>query len=146
MQGVEIDFVVTDCHAALALYRNIFNVVPLEVTRLPKGQNEVIFTLYGAHFHMLDENPSFGMVAPSPASSSSVWFNVAVPDIHVVHRAAMKAGCVQVQPITEVGDFGVSNCTFKDPFGHMWMLHQVHRDVSFNERVSLWKSRKGQQS
>jgi PhnB protein len=146
MQGVEIDFIVPDCQAALNLYRKIFEIVPSEVTQLPKGQNEVIFTLYGTRFHMLDENPDFGMAAPSPESTPSVWFNVAVPDIHQVNRAALKVGCLQVQPVTELPQYGVSNCLFKDPFGYLWMLHQVHREVSFDERMALWEGQKGQDS
>jgi len=26
---------------------------------------------------------------------------------------------------------------FVDPFGYMWMLHQVHREVSFEERCRI---------
>ncbi|MDI9422462.1 MAG: VOC family protein, partial [Bacillota bacterium] len=27
---------------------------------------------------------------------------------------------------------------FVDPFGYVWMLHQVHKEVSFEERMKLW--------
>jgi PhnB protein len=33
----------------------------------------------------------------------------------------------------------VSNAIFVDPFGYNWLLHQLHRGVSFEEREALWK-------
>lgn len=59
MTGVEIDMIVTDSKKALELYEKIFDVERVEVTDFPKGENEVIFSLYGVRFHMLDENPEF---------------------------------------------------------------------------------------
>lgn len=139
--GVEIDFVVTDSLAALSLYERIFEVKRVEVTSLPKGQNEAVFTIYGVRFHMLDENPEFQLVAPQPDAPKSVWFNVMVPDIQKLHRTALDAGCTEIQPVTEMQDYGVSNSMFADPFGYLWMLHQIHKEVSFEERVQLWENR-----
>lgn len=48
--GVEFDFVVKDSLQALALYESIFEVERLEVTDLPVGQNEAVFTIYGTRF------------------------------------------------------------------------------------------------
>jgi len=31
---------------------------------------------------------------------------------------------------------------FSDVFGYIWMLHQVHREVSFEERTKLWEEMK----
>jgi PhnB protein len=47
-----------------------------------------------------------------------------------------------VQPVTEMPDYGVSNAMFSDPFGYLWMLQQVHKAVSFEERIKLWEERK----
>lgn len=139
MTGVEIDFVTTDSLAALALYEKIFEVKRVEVTNFPKGQNEAVFTIYGVRFHMLDENPEAGLTAPKTGGSQSMWLNVLVPDIKSVHQSAMDAGCIEVQPVTEMMDFGVSNSVFTDPFGYVWMLHQIHREVSFEERVKFFE-------
>ena len=139
MNSVEIDFVVTDSLAALALYEKIFEVQRVEVTSFPKGQNEAVFTVYGVRFHMLDENPEFQLVAPKPGMPQSMWLNVLVPDIKQVHQKALDAGCTEVQPVTEMADFGVSNALFLDPFGYVWMLHQIHRVVSFEDRVKMWE-------
>ena len=139
--GVEIDFVVEDCLNAFALYEKIFDVEPVEVTDFSTGMNEVVFTLYGSRFHMLDENPRFLMIAPKPGDPKPIWFNIMLPDIASTFSKAISAGCTEVQPVTEIPDFGVSNAIFSDPFGYLWMLHQVHKEVSFEERKKLWEDR-----
>lgn len=142
MVGVEIDMVVTDSLKALELYEKIFDIERIEVTNFPKGENEVVFSLYGVRFHMLDENPQFQMIAPKPSDPKPIWFNIMVPDINQTYSNAIKEGCTEVQPITEMMDYGVSNAMFSDVFGYIWMLHQVHREVSFEERIKLWEEKR----
>lgn len=137
MTGVEIDFVVTDSLKALQLYESIFPVERIEVTQFDIGSNEAVFSIYGTRFHMLDENPEYQLYAPAEGSPTSFWLNVLVPDIQATYSAAMAAGCTEVQPVTLMDDYGVSNAVFTDSFGYMWMLHQLHRVVSFEERVKL---------
>lgn len=138
--GVEIDFVVVDALAALALYEQLFDVSRIEVTALPKGQNEAVFSVYGTRFHLLDENAAFGLSAPTV--TQSVWFNVSVPDIAVAYEAAMRCGCTQIMAITQMKEMGVSNAMFADPFGYTWMLHQVHKIVPFKQRVEFMTKEK----
>jgi len=141
MVGVEIDLVLTDSLKALALYEKIFDIEPIEVTDFPQGQNEVVFTLWGVRFHMLDENPQFELIAPKPGDPKPIWFNILVEDIASTYAKAMAAGCAEIQPVTEMAAYGVSNAIFRDPFGYIWMLHQVHKEVSFEERKQLWEDR-----
>lgn len=141
MVGVEIDMVVSDSLEALELYEGIFEIERVEVSSFPKGQNEVVFTLYGVRFHMLDENPAFSLIAPKPGDPKSIWYNVLVPDIQATFTKAINAGCTVIQAVTEMPDYGVSNAMFSDPFGYIWMLHQVHREVSFEERIRLWEDK-----
>lgn len=143
MVGVEIDLVVTDSLKALELYEKIFDIERVEVSSFPKGENEVIFTLYGVRFHMLDENPQFSLIAPTPESPKSIWFNILVPDIKETYAKALSVGCTEIQPVNEMPDFGVSNAVFSDSFGYVWMLHQMHKIVSHEERIRLWEEKKG---
>lgn len=76
MVGVEIDMVVKDSLEALELYEKIFEIERIEVSNFPKGENEVIFSLYGVRFHMLDENHDFSLFAPKPGQNTSMWFNI----------------------------------------------------------------------
>jgi PhnB protein len=142
MVGVEIDMVVTESLKALELYEKIFDIERIEVTSLPKGENEVIFNLFGVRFHMLDENEAFGLKAPDPEHPNTIWFNVLVPDINETYKKAMDAGCTAMQAVTELPDYGVSNAMFTDQFGYLWMLHQMHKEVSLEERLELWEKEK----
>lgn len=141
MTGIELDMVVPDSLEALDLYEKIFDLERIEVTDFDKGQNEVIFSLYDFNIHMLDESPDIGLNAPSDNSLLPMWINVTVPDIEETFTKAMDAGCTDIQPITEVADFGISNAIFVDPYGYQWMLHQVHKEVSFEERNAIWEEK-----
>jgi len=141
MIGVEIDMIVEDSLLALELYEKIFDIERIEVTDFPKGENECIFSLYSVRFHLLDENPQLEMVAPKPSDPKPIWFNIMVLDIAETYSKAVSEGCTEVQPITEMTAYGVSNAMFMDPFGYVWMLHEVHKEVSFEERVNIWENR-----
>ncbi|MEK3995025.1 VOC family protein [Psychrobacillus sp. FSL K6-2365] len=142
MVGVEIDLVVTDSLKALDLYENIFEIERIEVSDLPKGTNEVVFTLYGVRFHMLDENAEFQLIAPTKDDPKTIWFNVSVPDIKETYTKAMSLGCTEIQQVTDLPDYGVSNAIFMDSFGYVWMLHQIHKVVSHEERIRLWEEKR----
>jgi PhnB protein len=144
MVGVEFDMVVSDSLKALELYEKIFDIEVVEKSNLLKGENEVVFTLYGVRFHMLDENPKFSLVAPIPGNPVSTWFNVLVPNIKETYEKAMDAGCNEIQALTEMPDYGISNAIFMDKFGYMWMLHQIHKVVSHEERIKLWENKNKQ--
>jgi PhnB protein len=91
---------------------------------------------------MLDENAKFGLKAPTLDEPQSIWFNILVPDIKETFSKAINAGCTELQPVTELPDCGVTNAIFIDAFGYQWMLHQVHKEVSFEERTRLWEEKR----
>ena len=97
MVGVEIDMVVSDSLKALELYEKVFDIERIEVTNFPKGENEVIFSLYGVRFHMLDENPKFGLKAPNLGDPQTIWFNILVPNIKESFSKAINEGCTAVR-------------------------------------------------
>ena len=116
--GVEFDFVVKDSLKALELYEGIFEIERVEVSNFPRGQNEAVFTLYGVRFHMLDENPEFQLIAPTPESPKTSWMNIAVPDIKKTYEKAMELGCTEVQPVTELGRLRGVECHI---YGSIWL-------------------------
>lgn len=139
MEAVEFNFVVKDSLKALALYEEIFPVVRVEVTDFDPGVNEVVFSIFETRFHMLDENPEYYLVAPKEGHPQSFWFNIVVNDIEKTYQSAMENGCTEIQGITRMDDFGISNAQFLDPFGYVWMLHEIHKEVSFEERMDILK-------
>ncbi len=145
MTGVEIDMIVTDSLAALALYETMFEIERIEVTDYPRGQNEAVFTLFGTRIHLLDENPDFQMFAPKAEDPKSMWLNVVVTDIRATYAKALEAGCTELQPVTELPEMGVCNALVADPFGYLWMLHEIVREVSFEARCKLMEQQMGLQ-
>ncbi|MEG0444176.1 MAG: VOC family protein [Carnobacterium sp.] len=139
MEAVEFDFVVKDSLKALKLYEKIFPVKRVEVSDFKSGTNEVVFTIFEARFHMLDENPEYHLVAPKEGHPQSFWFNIMVNDIDKTYQAAIENGCSEIQGVTRMEEFGISNAQFLDPFGYVWMLHEIHREVSYEERIDILK-------
>ncbi|ALV22163.1 VOC family protein [Carnobacterium antarcticum] len=139
MEVVEFDFVVKDSLKALELYEKIFPVKRVEVSDFKPGTNEVVFTIFEARFHMLDENPEYHLVAPKEGHPQSFWFNIMVNDIDKTYQAAIENGCSEIQGVTRMEEFGISNAQFLDPFGYVWMLHEIHREVSYEERIDILK-------
>ncbi len=137
MSQVEIDFIVKDVLQALQFYEQVFEVERVEVGDFVVGENSVIMKIYGTAFHLLDENPNFQLIAPTPETYIPIWFNVTVPHIETVFNKALAAGATAIQPITEMPDMGLKNAMFKDPFGYMWLLHEVLEVVSYEDRARI---------
>lgn len=137
IKGTEIDFVVKNSLKALELYKEIFDIEVVEATNYSEGMNEAVFTLYDTRFHMLDENKEYGLNAPDQEHPNTIWFNISVEDIAKTHEKALANGCVEIQGITNMMDNAVSNSIFVDPFGYMWMLHQIYKELSFEERIQI---------
>lgn len=137
VKGVEFDFVVKDSKAALEQYKSIFDVEVVEATNFKVGNNEAVFNIYGSRFHMLDENPEYQLFAPKEGDRQSFWFNIVVPNIQETYDKAMSAHTKEIQPVTRMEEMGISNAMFSDSNGYVWMLHEIHREVSFEERVDI---------
>lgn len=135
MNLVEIDLIVEDSAKAFHLYQKIFDVKKIEGNDFIKGQNEVVFDLFGVRFHMLDANPDFGMIAPSSDHTNSIWFNITVPQLEVTFQKAISHGCVVIQEIIDMPNMKAKTGMFKDSFGYVWQLHEVYGEVSYEERV-----------
>ena len=123
MNNVEFDFVVSDALAAFETYQKVFNAETIQKTSLERGSNEVIFTIFGTRFHILDENPDYYLIAPKEDHINTSWFNLTVENIQEVFDKAEAAGFTTIQPITEIKELGLKNSIQKDPWGYIWMLH-----------------------
>lgn len=146
MTGVEINMVVTDSLAAYQLYQTIFQTELVEKSDFPVGSNEVVSTLYGVRFHMLDENPQYQLYAPKEGQAQSIWYNILVEDIRATYDKAIEHGCQPIQAVTEIPEMGISNAIFKDPFGHVWLLHELHHVVSYEDRIKYFEEHMNNQS
>lgn len=143
MVGVEIDLVVGDSIRSLAFYNEVFGIETVEISNFDKGLNEAIFTLYGTRFHLLDENPEYQLLAPRAGDNTPIWINVVVNDIKKTLKKALDNGGVEVHELVEMPEMGISNAVFKDPSGHLWMLHEITRPVSQEERMDYLEGKFG---
>ena len=42
-----------------------------------------------------------------------------------------------MQPVTEMMEGAIQNSLFVDPFGYMWMVHQINQELNFEERTEI---------
>ncbi|MDR1537004.1 MAG: VOC family protein [Clostridiales bacterium] len=125
MTAIEINMIVAGSVKAAALYERVFGAENVEVANQGKGSSESLFKLYGIQFHLLDENPDYGMIAPKDCDSKPFGMNVTVPDISAVHNSAMENGFAEIKPITEMPGMGLLNCVLTGLYGFPWAVHQV---------------------
>jgi uncharacterized glyoxalase superfamily protein PhnB len=125
MTGVELDFVVPDTLNAFETYRKVFGAEAVEQTSNDRGHNEVVFTIFGTRFHMLDENPDYQLIAPKEGQDVvPFWFNLVVDDIKDVFGKAETAGFTTILPIQDVMEHTLKTSMQKDPWGYVWQFHQ----------------------
>lgn len=139
--GVEIDFVVEDSLKALEQYQAIFAdaLEVVEKTSFPTGLNEAVFTLYGTRFHLLDANPEYELFAPTEEDPKTLWFNIMVADIKSTYQRAMDNGASVIQELSHLPEMGVTNAMFLDQSNYIWMLHEIHEEISFEKREQFFK-------
>lgn len=97
-------------------------------------------------FHILDENPQYQLYAPKEGQAQSIWYNILVEDIRATYDKAIEHGCQPIQAVTEIPEMGISNAIFKDPFGHVWLLHELHHVVSYEDRIKYFEEHMNNQS
>ena len=136
MTGVEIDFCVHDVLKAFELYEKVFNAEALAKTAFERGMNACLFTVFGSRFLMLDENSEYGLNAPQEGSPASIWLNILVEEIKPVYDKALESDFTVIQPLQNMPDIGVQNAMVKDPCGIVWMIHQVDKTVSFEDKIN----------
>lgn len=141
MQNIELDMIVTDSLAALEKYRSVFDLNVIQATSYDLGLNEAIFSIYDFTIHLLDENPAYDLIAPKENQVFPFWINVTVSDIQDTFNKALFAGFTEIQPVTQLPDFGVSNAVLQDPFGYQWMLHQVNEEKSSEELEEIMEKK-----
>jgi uncharacterized glyoxalase superfamily protein PhnB len=129
LTGLEVCFCVPDTLAAIDLYGSVFGAETIEKTALAKGLNEAVFTVLGSRFHILDENPEADLHAPKEGQTVSIWFNMVVGDIKEVYDKALASDFSAIMGITVMENRGLRTAMVKDPFGHIWQLHQIDKAV-----------------
>ena len=77
----------------------------------------------GALFHLHETMPGINTLEPISANGVTTVIGVFVPDVDAVMKSAIKAGAIEINPVTD-HDYGYRQGMFKDPFGHYWQIQK----------------------
>lgn len=138
--GLSIAYVVQDIANSLETYAGIF---PIEIVSQATDDSEAVFTLFNTRFHLFSENEADGLFAPGEGEGMPFWFNLVVPDLHAVWESAMALDCQTIQAPIHMEQMGITNAMFADQEGYVWMLHEIHEVVSFEDRVDYFEEQMG---
>lgn len=139
-EGLAIAYVVQDVAEALTIYSGIFD---LTILTQAADQSEAVFNLFGTRFQLFAENEAEGLLAPGEGDGMPFWFNLVVTDLQAVWDQAMALDCQPIQAPIHMEQMGITNAMFADLEGYIWMLHQIHQVVSFEDRVDFFEQEMG---
>ncbi len=124
---------VQDGTAAIDWYRDVFGAV--EVMRFTGDDGRVghaELQLGDVRWYLADEYPDIGVVGPATLGNTSVSLHLSVDDVDGVHARAVAAGAENERPPSDESH-GSRQSSFRDPFGHRWMLSMQLREMSIDE-------------
>jgi PhnB protein len=81
------------------------------------------FSINGTIFHIHEEGPQNGRLAPDKAKGVTALIGLFVDDVDIVLKNALKAGATLLSPAQDY-DYGYRQGDFLDPFGHQWMIEK----------------------
>lgn len=139
-EGLTIAYVVQDVANSLETYAGIF---PINVLSQTPDHSESVFSLFETRFQLFAENEAEGLLAPGEGEGMPFWFNLVVPDLPEVWKKAMSLDCQMIQAPIYMEQMGITNAMFADLEGYVWMLHEVHEVISFDERVDYFEQEMG---
>lgn len=124
---------VRDGTAALDWYRDVFDAV--EVMRFTGDDGRVghaELQVGDVRWYLADEYPDIGVVGPATLGNTSVSLHLSVDDVDALHARAVAAGAEDERPPSDESH-GSRQSSFRDPFGHRWMLSMQLREMSIDE-------------
>ena len=128
--------VVRDARRAIEFYVAVFGA--REKWRLMHNHRvgHTVMRLNDAEFIVVDEFPEEGFLAPpvddlaAPPSNSRIF--VRVDDVDAVLDRAVALGSTLLGPARDAW-FGVRIGSFRDPFGHHWIVRTVVEPITIEE-------------
>ena len=109
---------------AVDFYQKVFSA---KVLRLFKNDDDSIHVaemeIDGTMFHIHEESPGSQHLSPETTRAASVLIGLFVDDVNTIVKLAEANGASIISPITD-WEYGYRQCTFKDPFGHQWLIEK----------------------
>lgn len=109
---------------AVEFYKSVFNAKVLRLFNNDDGSIHVAeLEIDGALFHIHEEVAREQQLSPQSTKAASVIIGLFVDDVHAIFKRAEAAGAAVVSPVTD-WEYGYRQGTFRDPFGHQWMIEK----------------------
>lgn len=109
---------------AVEFYKSVFNAKALRLFNNDDGSIHVAeMEIDGALFHIHEEVAREQQLSPQSTKAASVIIGLFVDDVHAIFKRAEAAGASVVSPVTD-WEYGYRQGTFRDPFGHQWMIEK----------------------
>lgn len=119
---------VRDAAAAISWYKKVFHAE--ETMRLKDGSGSIAhaeLTIGGSRIMLAEEHPDYNR-SPQTLHGTSVIIHVYVTNVDEVVVHAVKEGARLIFPVKDQF-YGDRSGRFEDPFGHMWIVSTVLRDI-----------------
>ena len=118
---------------AIAFYTEVFGAKELERYANPEGiVVHAAISIRGAVINLADAAPDWGNHSPEQLGGSAVLMTLTCDDPDAVATHAAERGATIVIPI-EDRFYGHREGRIRDPFGHLWILSKVIKQMSPEE-------------
>jgi len=106
----------------ISFYEKAFGAVELRRWSNDDGSIHVAeLEIAGAMFHLHEENPGKGTIAPTLHGGVTTTIGLMVPDVDAMMGRALAAGARELSPATSY-DYGYRQGEVVDTFGHRWQI------------------------
>ncbi len=139
MRGIIPYLQVSDAHAAIAWYRDVFGATePRARLVAPDGTcMNAELVIEGSRIMLADAMPSIGSASPAQLDGTTVVLDLHVADADAVFQRAVDAGATVVFPLADQF-YGDRSGRVRDPFGHHWIIATHLRDVPDDEMLAAF--------
>jgi PhnB protein len=134
-----VQLAVADAERAIAFYRDALGASELYRNRETAGGGRIVHSellVAGARVMLHDEFPEYQLLAPTSLGGTAISLNLYVADVDATYRRAIAAGGEVIAPPSD-HFWGARSGSFRDPFGHRWVISTQVEDPSPEDIIRL---------
>lgn len=135
---LSLNLVVADALKALQFYERVLDATRGDIYAFfnHSQENEVNLIVGNVALRLIDANSIYDCFSPKMGQADSFWLQLMVEDVDLILARAERHGATEIQTASEF--MGVRHAQFTDPFGYTWTIHQVLKEISFQERYDAF--------
>lgn len=117
---------------AIEFYKEVFDARVINCFADAKMGGHIVhaeLAIGDARFYVSDEARDWHNHAPGSIGGSPVIINLMVPDVDAVAARMIAAGATVVFPVKDQ-PYGERSGRLRDPFGHLWLVTQMLREMT----------------